>query len=154
MANQCNQMRTRIRNCLLAAYGVSKADTDSVDDSHDLEGHFISLNPAFSPRPPVAANIGEAVQDVFGQALAARFPDHPEFETEVRRPGLRRVLEVVERAAANAGARAEVDRQARNEVRQIAVPLRLGEMGEMHFSSNGDGRTSWNASTLGTAARR
>ena len=133
MANQRDQMRTRIRNCLLAAYGISKADTDSVDDSHDLEGHFISLNPALSPRPPVAANIGEAVQDVFGQALAARFPDHPEFEIEVRRPGLRRVLEVVERAAANADARAEVDRQARNEVRHIAVPLRLGEMGEMHF---------------------
>ena len=133
MANQRDQMRTRIRNCLLAAYGISKADTDSVDDSHDLEGHFISLDPALSPRPPVAANIGEAVQDVFGQALAARFPDHPEFEVEVRRPGLRRVLEVVERAAANADARAEVDRQARNEVRHIAVPLRLGDMGEMHF---------------------
>lgn len=56
-----------------------------------------------------------------------------EFETEVRRPGLRRVLEVVERAAAHPDTRAEVDRPARNEVRQIAVPLRLGEMGETHF---------------------
>ena len=133
MANQRDQMRTRIRNCLLAAYGISRTDTDAVDDSHDLEGHFISLNPALSPRPPVVADIGEAVEDVFGQALAARFPAHPEFETEVRRPSLRRVLEVIERAVANADARAEVDRQARNEVRQIAVPLRLGEMGETHF---------------------
>ena len=133
MANQRDQMRTRIRNCLLAAYGISKADTDAVDDGHDLEGHFISLNPALAPRPPVAANIREAVEDVFGQALAARFPDHPEFETEVGRPGLRRVLEVVERAVANPDARAEVDKQARTEVRQIAVPLRLGDMGEMHF---------------------
>ena len=133
MANQRDQMRMRIRNCLLAAYGISRTDTDAVDDGHDLEGHFISLNPALPPRPPVAADIGEAVEDVFGQALAARFPDHPEFETEVRRPGLRRVLEVIERAVANPDARAEVDRQARNEVRQIAVPLRLGEMGETHF---------------------
>ena len=74
MANQRDQMRTRIRNCLLAAYGISRTDTGAVDDGHDPEGHVISLNPALSPRPPVAADIGEAVEDVFGQALAARFP--------------------------------------------------------------------------------
>ena len=133
MVNQRDQMRTRIRNCLLAAYGISRADTDAVDDSHDLEGHFISLNPGLELRPPVAASIGDALQDVFCQWLTACYPDHPEFGIEVRRPGLRRVLEVVERAAVDPGKRVEVDRQARSEVRHIAVPLGLGAMGEMHF---------------------
>ena len=33
MVNQRDQMRTRIRNCLLAAYGISKdRRTDAVDD--------------------------------------------------------------------------------------------------------------------------
>ena len=133
MVNQRDQMRTRIRNCLLVAYGISRADTDAVDDSHDLEGHFISLNPGLELRPPVAAGIGDALEDVFGQALTAFYPDHPEFGIEVRRPGLRRVLDVVERAVADPGKRVEVDRQARSEVRHIAMPLGLGPMGEMHF---------------------
>ena len=133
LANQRDQMRTRIRNCLLTAYGLSRADTDAVDDGHDPEGRFISLDPGIDLRPPVAANIEEALQDVFGQALAARYPDHPEFGVEVRRPALRRVLEVVERAAAHPEERVEVDRRARDDVRHIAVPLQLGEMGELHF---------------------
>ena len=133
MANQRDQMRARIRNCLLTAYGVSRADTGAVDDSHDLEGHFVSLNPGIELRPPVAASLDEALQDVFGQALAARYPDHPEFGVEVRRPALRRVLEVVERAVAHPEERVEVDRRARDDVRHIAGPLELGEMGELHF---------------------
>ena len=134
LVNQRDQMRTRIRNCLLTAYGLSRADTDAVDDGHDLEGHFISLDPGIELRPPVAANIEEALQDVFGQALAARYPDHPEFGVEeVRLPALRRVLEVVERAVAHPEERVEVDRRARDDVRHIAVPLQLGEMGELHF---------------------
>ena len=131
--NQRDQMRTRIRNCLLAAYGISGADVDAVDDSHDLEGHFISLNPGLEVRPPVAASIGGALQDVFGQWLTARYPDHPEFGVEVRRPGLRRVLEVVERAVVAPEKRVEVERQSRSDVRHIAVPLGLGAMGETHF---------------------
>ena len=133
MVNQRDQMRTRIRNCLLAAYGISKADVDTVDDSHDLEGHFISLNPGLEVRPPVAASIGGALQDVFGQWLTARYPDHPEFGVDVRRPGLRRVLEVVERAVVAPEKRVEVERQSRSDVRHIAVPLGLGAMGETHF---------------------
>ena len=133
LVNQRDQMRTRIRNCLLAAYGISRTGTDAIDDSPELEGHFISLNPGVELRPPVAANIGDALRDVFGQALAACFPDHPEFGTDVRRAGLRHVLEVVERAVSHPEQRVEVERQVRNEVRHIAEPLRLGKMGDVHF---------------------
>ena len=133
LVNQRDQMRTRIRNCLLAAYGISRTGTDAVDDSPELEGHFTSLNPRVELRPPVAANIGDALRDVFGQALAACFPDHPKFGADVRRAGLRHVLEVVERAVSHPEQRVEVERQVRNEVRHIAEPLRLGKMGEVHF---------------------
>ena len=133
LINQRDQMQTRIQNCLLAAYGISRTDLNAIDDSHGLERHFWSLNPSFEPRPPVAANFDDALVDVFSQALDARYPDHPEFGTEVKRPALRRVLDVVKRAAAHPEQRVEVERRERDEVRHIAVPLGLGEMGETHF---------------------
>ena len=128
-----DQMRARIRNCLLTAYGLSKADANAIDESHGLDEHFVSLNPRLALRPPVAAGFGEALRDVFAQALAASFPDHPEFGVEVRRPVLRRVWEVVERAAAESEGRVEVERRTRDEVRHVVEPLGLGEMGETHF---------------------
>ena len=133
LANQRDQMRARIRNCLLTAYGLSKADANAIDESHGLDEHFVSLNPRLALRPPVAAGFGEALRDVFAQALAASFPDHPEFGVEVRRPVLRRVWEVVERAAAEPEGRVEVERRIRDEVRHVVAPLDLGEMGETHF---------------------
>ena len=133
LANQRDQMRARIRNCLLVAYGISRADPKVIDDSHELDQHFISLNPRLELKPPVAAGFDEAFQGLFGQALAAQYPDHPEFEAEVKRPALRRVLEVVERAVADPEERVEVERKARDEVRRIVAPLGLGEMGETHF---------------------
>src|SRR5690606_32290470 len=42
-------------------------------------------------------------------------------------------LEVVRRAVDSTGGRVEVDRRDRDEIRRIAVPLRLGRMGEAHF---------------------
>ena len=133
LANQRNQMRVRIRNYLLAAYGISGVDTGAIDHSHELDEHFVSLNPRCQVRPPVAARFRGALEDLFSQALAAQYPDHPEFGIEVRRPALRRVLEVVEQAAADPEERVEVPRPVRDEMRGIAVPLGLGDMGETHF---------------------
>ena len=131
--NQRNQMRARIGNHLLAAYGISQVDAGAVDDSHRLDEHFYSLNPACPVRPPPAARFREALEHLFGQALAAQYPDHPQFGGEVRRPALRRVLEVVEQAAADPEGRVEVARAVREEMRTIAEPLQLGDMGETHF---------------------
>ena len=60
LRNQRDQMETRIRNCLLAAYGISRADSNAIDESHGLERHFWSLHPGFEPRPPVGANFRDA----------------------------------------------------------------------------------------------
>ena len=49
--NQRDQMQTRIRNCLLAAYGISRIDSNAIDDSDGLEHHFWSLNPSFRGVP-------------------------------------------------------------------------------------------------------
>jgi hypothetical protein len=133
LQNQRDQMRQRMRNAMLAAYGISTMHRDAIDISHDLEEHFISLNPALALQPPVGATLREALEHLFSQALAQQFPAHPQFGLEVKRPALRRVLDILRRATQVRDGRVEVERPYRDEVRQIAVPLRLGDMGETHF---------------------
>lgn len=134
LQNQRDQMRQRLRNYMLAAYGVSTMDREAVDSSHDLDEHFLSLNHTLTVQPPVGANLKDALEHLFAQALAHQFPAHPDFgAAEVRRPSLRRVLDVVRQATQARDGRVEVERSAHEEVRRIAVPLQLGDMGETHF---------------------
>ena len=133
LVNQRDQMRQRVKNHLLAAYGISKIDDKAIDTSHELDEHFLSLNPHLKLQPPVGAGFKDCLEHLFAQALEHQYPDHPRFEGEVRRAGLRRVLEVVRQAAQIKDRRVEVERSFREEVRRIAVPLKLGDMGETHF---------------------
>jgi hypothetical protein len=131
--NQRDQMRQRLRNAMLAAYGISTLYADAIDTSHELEQHFVSLNPTLTLQPPVGASFADALTHLFSQALAHQFSAHPEFEGEVRPAALRHVLDVVRHAVQVRDGRVEVERAWRDEVRRIAVPLRLGDMGETHF---------------------
>jgi hypothetical protein len=133
LQNQRDQMRQRMRNAMLAAYGISTMHLDTIDTSHDLEEHFISLNPALTLQPPVGATLRDALDHLFSQALAQQFPAHPAFDMEIKPGGLRRVRDVVRLATQTRDGRVEVERPYRDEVRRIAVPLRFGDMGETHF---------------------
>ena len=133
LQNQRDQMRQRIRNTMLAAYGISTMHTDAIDTSHDLDQHFISLHPTLTLQPPVGATFKDALDHLFSQALAHQFPAHPRFDVEVKRATLRRVLEVIQQATQVRDGRVEVERSQRDEVRRLAVPLQLGDMGETHF---------------------
>jgi hypothetical protein len=130
--NQRDQMRQRMRNAMLAAYGISTMHLDAIDTSHDLEEHFVSLNPALSLQPPVGATLKDALDHLFAQALAQQFPAHPPFDMEVKPASLRRVRDIVRQATQTRDGRVEVERPYRDEVRRIAVPLCLGDMGETH----------------------
>ncbi|MGR9107058.1 MAG: phage resistance protein [Gammaproteobacteria bacterium] len=133
LVNQRDQMRQRVRNHLLAAYGISRIDETAIDNSHGLDDHFLSLNPHLKLQPPVGAGFKDCLEHLFEQALEHEYPDHPRFEGEVKRAGLRRVLEVVRQAAQTKDGRVEVEKSFREEVRRISVPLKLGDMGETHF---------------------
>jgi len=133
LVNQRDQMRQRVKNHLLAAYGITKVMDPAIDTAHDLDEHFQSLNPHLKLQPPVGAGFKDSLEHLFTQALEHQHPDHPRFEGEVKRAGLRRVLDVVRQAAQGKDGRVEVEKALRDEVRRIAVPLKLGEMGETHF---------------------
>lgn len=75
----------------LAAYGISKIDEKSIDTSHDLDQHFMSLNPHLKLQPPVGAGFKDCLEHLFAQALEHQYPDHPRFEGEVKELTVRRL---------------------------------------------------------------
>lgn len=133
LKNQQSMLRQRVLNHLLVAYGLDLPNVESVDTSHDLSEHFISLQPGFTPQPPVAPTLKGAMENLLDQALAHQYPAHPCFEAETKIGSLKKVAEVVCQAARTADGRIPVDRSVRQLVRQIANPLMLGEMTETHF---------------------
>lgn len=133
--NQRSQLRQRLRACLAGAYGIATPSPGSVDTSH-FEGpadQFLSLDATFRPQPPVGADLAQAFQNLLDQLFTHRFPEHPRFEAEVRPAMLRKVYEEVQRAAQAEGGRIFVEPPQRPALRQMAVPLRLGTMGETSF---------------------
>ena len=79
LQNQRDQMRQRLRNAMLAAYGVSTMYAEAIDTSHDLGEHFYALTPTLTLQPPVGASLKDALHHLCGQALAHQFPAHPQF---------------------------------------------------------------------------
>ena len=133
LRNQQSQLRQRLVHYLEGAYGVENPVPGSVDESHSPAEHFQSLDPAFEPRPPARANLREAMGNLFDQMCASQYPAHPDFGAPVRPAALRRVHEQVSRAVQEPEQRVAIDKPLRPSMAEIAVPLRLGEMGETHF---------------------
>ena len=133
LRNQRNQLRQRLIHYLEGAYGVEQPAPGSVDESHPLRDHFQSLDPAFAPRPPARANLGEALGSLLEQMCAGQYPAHPAFGAPVKTAALRSVREQVSRALQEPEGRVAIDKPLRPPMTQIAVPLRFGEMGETHF---------------------
>ena len=71
--------------------------------------------------------------NLFDQMCASQYPAHPDFGAPVRPAALRRVHEQVSRAVQEPEQRVAIDKPLRPSMAEIAVPLRLGEMGETHF---------------------
>jgi hypothetical protein len=127
------QLRARIKLYLEGAYGVAIPPPGSVDLSHELSEHVQSLHTGFEPKPPVGATLADALTNLLDQAMALKFPAHPEFPELVRMSDLRKVYGEIQRAAQERDGRVAIDRPMRGLMNAIAVPLRLGDMGETHF---------------------
>jgi hypothetical protein len=135
--NQRNQLRNRLIRYLEGAYGIATPEKDSIDTTIELVGkeHFESLDDGLTLQPPAGANLQQAFASLLDQALRYQYPAHPIFEEDVSlTPAvLKRVFAEVERATQDAEGRIAVDQPRRKELKQIANPLKLGEMHETHF---------------------
>jgi hypothetical protein len=107
---------------------------------------FVSLEPSFVPRPPVGATLAEACLGLLDQALSQQYPAHPTLldqrgaaasgsETKpVRTADLKKIHEaVLEAVQASDGRILIQEKPVRTLLRQIAGPLKLGEMHETPF---------------------
>ena len=101
LENQQSALAGTLRLALNAAYGIAREPQPGMlDAAHEAaEGHFRSLDRGFTPQVPVGADLGEALEHLLGQALAHQFPDHPQFEREVKKSDCEKVLAEVQEAA-------------------------------------------------------
>lgn len=133
LENQRSQLREQIKDYLIGAYGVASPQAGSLDNDDLLQTQIMSLQPGFTPRLPQGATMERAFAQLIGQALTFQYPDHPEFDGEVRITDLGKIFGEIRRAMYSANGRIEVDSPLRPLMRQIAQPLKLGEMHERHF---------------------
>ena len=133
LENQRSQLTERIKAYLMGAYGAGESQPGSLDDSVRLERQVYSLQPAFNPQLPVGSSLGKAFEQLLGQALDFQFPDHPQFESQVKIGDLGRVMEELRKAIHAKNGRIVVEAAKRPLMRAIAQPLGLGEMHENHF---------------------
>ena len=137
LQNQRDQLHHQLRAQLEALYGLREAQPAYLDAANQLAGgeHFQSLCD-LQLRPPVAPNLRDALNGLLSQALEFQNPGHPTFEDETRftKANVAKVLEVIQHALATTEPSVVVnDPPVRKLARQIANPLKLGEMHETRF---------------------
>ena len=131
LENQRSVLQQRVQNHLDAAYGLEALMPGSLDTTHDMDlnEHYGSLYPGFTPQPPVAANLAGAMGHLLGQALEHEFPAAPLFEMEVKPSLLKKIYELVLPATETLDGRLLIENTLRPLLRKIAKPLLLGDMG-------------------------
>jgi len=136
--NQRTALRQHLELCLLGAFGVAPAPAGALDAAHAEIEPFYSLHEGFEPRPPVGADLRQALDHLLDQWLAHRYPAHPRFDVErLDKRDLRKVHAELRRAVDTPDGRLAVDRALRALMKAVAEPLGLGEMHETHFLLGG-----------------
>lgn len=132
LENKREQMTLRLREVLRQAYGVNTAVEQNVDVV--IEGNQIvtSLLPGLVIQPPVATNLRDGLIKALDQAWQFHTPKHPPIEeaAEVRAAQVREVIALVQSTHENGGRTQGLQTGQRNLLKQIAVPLGLGQLNE------------------------
>lgn len=140
LENQREVLRGQFRAQSEMAYGLRQGGNDYLDPANTLElaDHFQSLDPSLTLQPPAASSFGEGLQQLLDQALRSQFPAHPMFaeDTALTKGTVQKVFEVIQSAVRSLEPSVLVtDLGTRKHLLRIAVPVRLGEMGENRFQA-------------------
>ena len=137
LENQRDQLKTQLVAQIEMAYGLRSGGDDYLDPANSLEAseQFMTLDPSVQIHPPVAANMAQGVSHLLQQALRAQYPAHPTFDDDasLTKRALTRILDVVRSAVQSPDPSVLVDQPLRKSMLRVAVPLKLGEMGETRF---------------------
>ena len=139
LANQRDQLKERLRRALRMAYGVMNAEAGSLDEGLRLEKdqQFQSLDPSVVVRPPAAADLRSALDDLIGQALDGQFPAHPKFNKDEMRLSnalVQQALDKIREALEAPDSRVAIDRDVRRKLRPLLDPLELAHVGEQFLA--------------------
>jgi hypothetical protein len=137
LENQRDQLKTQLVAQIEMAYGLRSGGDEYLDPGNTLElsEQFVALDPSLQLQPPVAANMAQGVRGLLEQALRSQYPAHPGFEDEISltKGTLTKVLDVVRSAVQSSDPSLVVEQSLRKSMLRLAVPLKLGEMGETRF---------------------
>jgi len=137
LENQRDQLKTQLVAQLEMAYGLRSGGEEYLDPGNILEPseQFVALDPLVELQPPVAGNMAQGVSHLLQQALRAQYPGHPSFDEDISltKGTLTKVLDVVRDAVQSSDPSVIVEPSIRKHLLRIAVPLKLGEMGETRF---------------------
>ncbi len=143
LSNQRDQLRERLRRALRMAYGVMNPEPGLLDEGLSLEKdqQFQSLDGTNPIRPPAAANLRGALDDLIKQGLDGQYPSHPRFSEDLKlSPGLvQQAFEKLCEALESTDRRVSIDRDMRRKLRPLLEPLELAQVGEQFLAVN----TTW-----------
>lgn len=140
--NLRDQLQTRLKQYLEVAYGIAQDPHDAVDQKLPTSDQFRTLDRTFQLLAPVGSNLKEGFINLLDQVFSHKYPAHPQFETEIKLPVLKKVELELARALEDKDHRVHVaDRAVRQFTRAVVNPLRLGNMGETHLALENHWRT-------------
>lgn len=132
-----DQLRSQLHEALLVAYGVKSGGHPYIDTAASLTDHYRSLDPAVVVRPTTQPSMGAALGELCDQLFDHLYPGHPRFEGKVTTNDLRKAWTELQRALSDDTGRITVETSNRPAMRNVAVGLKLGEMGEAPFMLGG-----------------
>jgi hypothetical protein len=129
--NQRDSLRVKLKSQLEVAYGITPEPRDAVSHTLEPDQHLRSLDPTFSPRPPVGADLGAAFRDLLDQMLRHQYPAHPSFDARINSKTARTLWTTLQPALDSPDHRAVLpDPASRSLVKNVVPALKLGETGE------------------------
>ena len=138
LENQREVLRSQFKAQAEMAYGLRGDGAEFLDPANTLEPseQFQSLDPALTLQPPAASSFGEGLQQLLDQALRNQFPAHPTFgdDASLTKGAVQKIFEIMQSGIRTTEPSVLVpDPTIRKQMLRVAVPLRLGDMGENRF---------------------
>jgi hypothetical protein len=138
LENQREVLRSQLKAQLEMAYGLRQGGAEYLDSANTLEPaeHFQALDPTLVLQPPAASGFEDGILSLLDQAMRNQFPAHPMFALDMvlTKGTVQKVFEIIQTAIRSTEPSVLVgDLTTRKHMLRVAVPLRLGDMGENRF---------------------
>ena len=139
LTNHRDQLREQLKRALRMAYGVMNPEPTVLDEALRLEKdqQFQSLDATIPIRPPAAADLRAALDNLIEQGLDGQYPAHPKFSKDELRltAGLvQQAFDKVREALEAPDSRVAIDRDVRKKLRPLLDPLELAHVGEQFLA--------------------